>query len=50
VGKSEEDFRREYNGQEAVATTRVEQPTTTGFVGGRLHLEDQQDMRLLSVD
>jgi hypothetical protein len=39
-----------YNGQEAVATTRVEQITTTGFVGGRLHPEDQRDLRLLRVD
>jgi hypothetical protein len=34
VGKSEEDFRREHNGQEASAPTRAKQPMTTRLVGG----------------
>jgi hypothetical protein len=50
VGKSEEDFRREYNGQEAAATARAEKPTTAGPVSGQLHHEDQRDLRLLGVD
>ena len=41
VGESEEDFRREHHSQEAPAPTGVEQPTTTRFVGGGLHLKDQ---------
>ena len=41
VGKSEEDLRREHHSQEASAPTGVEQPTTTRFVGGGLHLKDQ---------
>ena len=44
VGKSEEGFRREHNSQEASAPTGVEQPTTTRFVGGGLHLKDQEHL------
>ena len=41
MGKSEEDLRREHHSQEAPASTGVEQPTTTQFVGGGLHLKDK---------
>jgi hypothetical protein len=44
-----EGFRRKYDGQEASAPTGAKQPTTTRFVGGRLHPEDQRDLRILGV-
>ena len=46
VGKSEEDFRREYHSQEASAPIGVEQPMTARLVGGGLYLKDQGYQRL----
>ena len=41
VGESKEDLRREHHNQEAPTPIGVEQPTTTRFVGGKLHIKDK---------
>ena len=47
--KSKKDFCSKHDDQEVAAQTRVEQHPTEKHVGGRLHLQDQGDLRCIGV-